>query len=110
MASLLERFETQLAEGNDSALLRLSIAQQLTTASRFDEAISHLQRALLLNPLYTAVWLALGQALEKKGDTPRAMQTYKSGIETAKKNGDKQAERQMSVYLSRLLKAGQTPA
>ena len=108
MATLLERFEAQLAEGNDSAILRLSIAQQLSTAARFDEAIAHLQRALLLNPLYTAVWLALGQALEKNGDAPRAMQTYRSGIETAKKNGDKQAERQMGVYLSRLLKAGQS--
>ena len=106
MASLLERFEAQLAEGKDSAILRLSIAQQLITAARFDEAITHLQQALLLNPLYTAVWLALGQAFEKNGDAPRAAQTYKSGIETAKKNGDKQAERQMGVYLSRLLKAG----
>ena len=43
MANLLERFEAQLAEGNDSALLRLSIAQQLSTAARFDEAIAHLQ-------------------------------------------------------------------
>ena len=109
MANLLERFEAQLAEGNDSALLRLSIAQQLSTASRFDDAIAHLQRALLLNPLYTAVWLALGQAFEKKGDPERAIGTYRSGIETAKKNGDKQAERQMGVYLSRLLKVGQTP-
>ena len=109
MANLLERFEAQLAEGNDSALLRLSIAQQLSTAARFDEAIAHLQRALLLNPLYTAVWLALGQAFEKSGETARAIGTYRSGIETAKKNGDKQAERQMGVYLNRLLKAGQTP-
>ena len=88
MANLLERFEAQLAEGNDSALLRLSIAQQLSTAARFDEAIAHLQRALLLNPLYTAVWLALGQAFEKKGEAARATQTYRSGVETAKKNGD----------------------
>ena len=110
MASLLERFEAQLAEGKDSAILRLSIAQQLSTATRFDEAIAHLQHALLLNPLYTAVWLALGQAFEKTGDATHAIGTYKSGIETAKKNGDKQAERQMGVYLSRLLKAGQTPS
>ncbi len=107
MANLLERFEAQLAEGNDSALLRLSIAQQLSTELRFDEAIGHLQRALLLNPLYTAVWQALGSALEKKGDAARAMATYKSGVETAKKNGDKQAERQMGVFLSRLTKAAQ---
>ena len=109
MTNLLERFEAQLAEGNDSALLRLSIAQQLSTAARFDEAIAHLQRALLLNPLYTAVWLALGQAFEKSGEAARAIGTYRSGIETAKKNGDKQAERQMGVYLNRLMKAGQLP-
>jgi predicted Zn-dependent protease len=105
MSNLLERFEAQLAEGNDSALLRLSIAQQLSTAGRFDDAISHLQRALLLNPAYTAVWSALGSAFEKNGDPERAIQTYKSGVETAKKNGDKQAERQMGVFLNRLTKA-----
>jgi predicted Zn-dependent protease len=106
MSSLLERFEAQLAEGNDSALLRLSIAQQLSTIGRYDDAISHLQRALLLNPAYTAVWSALGSVFEKRGDRERALQTYKSGIETAKKNGDMQAERQMSVFLNRLMKAG----
>jgi predicted Zn-dependent protease len=105
MSNLLERFEAQLAGGNDSALLRLSIAQQLSTAGRFDDAIGHLQRALLLNPAYTAVWAALASAFEKHGDPERAIQTYKSGIETAKKNGDKQAERQMGVFLNRLTKA-----
>jgi tetratricopeptide (TPR) repeat protein len=104
MSNLLERFEAQLAEGNDSALLRLSIAQQLSTAGRFDDAIGHLQRALLLNPAYTAVWSALGSAFEKRGDPERAIQTYKSGVETARKNGDKQAERQMGVFLNRLNK------
>jgi Flp pilus assembly protein TadD len=105
MSNLLERFEAQLAHGSDSALLRLSIAQQLSTAGRFADAISHLQRALLLNPAYTAVWSALGIAFEKHGDPERAIQTYESGIDTAKNNGDKQAERQMTVFLNRLRKA-----
>ena len=104
MSGLLERFEAQLAQGNDSAILRLSIAQQLSTLGRFEEAIAHLQRALVLNSAYTAVWSALGVAFEKHGERESAIQTYRSGIETAKNNGDKQAERQMGVFLNRLLK------
>lgn len=105
MSSLLERFLSQLAQGRDSAILRLSIATQLHTAERFPEAIAHLRRALELNPAYTAVWMALGQALERDGQIEAAIQTYHSGIATADQNGDRQAQRQMGVYLRRLEKA-----
>lgn len=105
MSTLLERFLSQLEQGRDSAILRLSIATQLHAAERYAEAIEHLRRALELNPAYTAVWMALGQAQERAGQSEAAMQTYQSGIATADQNGDRQAQRQMAVYLKRLEKA-----
>ena len=99
---LLERFLSQLEQGRDSAILRLSIAQQLQAAERYPEAIEHLQRALELNPAYTAVWMALGQAFERSGQADAAIDTYRSGIRTATDNGDLQAQRMMGVYLRRL--------
>ena len=105
MSTLLERFLAQLQQGRDSAILRLSIGTQLHAAERYPEAIEHLQRALELNPAYTAVWMALGQAFERSGQIEAAIKTYQSGISTADQNGDRQAQRQMSVYLRRLGKA-----
>ena len=102
MSSMLERLQAQLQSGNDSALLRLSLGQMLTTAGDHVAAIEHLKRALLLDPHYSAAWCALGRAYALAGESERALSTFQSGVNQAKKQGDKQAERQMSVFISRL--------
>lgn len=102
MTSMRERLEAQLQVGNDSALLRLSLGQLLTGEGDYLGGIEHLKRALLLDTQYSAAWSALGRAYALAGESERALATFQSGINQAKKHGDKQAERQMSVFLSRL--------
>jgi hypothetical protein len=52
----------------------------------------------------------LGQAQAAEGDTDAAAASYRCGIEVAQRRGDRQAAKEMGVFLKRLEKsAGQAP-
>ncbi|NNM00711.1 MAG: hypothetical protein HKO62_08180 [Gammaproteobacteria bacterium] len=55
-----------------------------------------------MNPDYSAAWKLLGKALASAGDTAAARTAYESGIACAERMGDKQAQREMQVFLKRL--------
>jgi len=99
------RFEALLAQGRDSALLRFSLGMQYLGADPA-RAASHLRRAVEQDPGYSAAWKLLGKALEASGDAAGAALAYASGIAAADAKGDKQASREMGVFLKRLRKAG----
>jgi len=86
----------------DGALLRLSLAQALLDASRTDEAIAELRRAVAFDPEYSAAWKLLGRTLAASADAAAAIEAYRCGIAAAQKRGDKQAEKEMTVFLRRL--------
>jgi hypothetical protein len=46
----------------------------------------------------------LGRALADSGDTAGAIATFEHGIEVAHARGDRQAEKEMTVFLRRLWK------
>ena len=54
----------------------------------------------------SAAWKQLGSLLAESGDVTAAIGTYRSGIAAAQKRGDKQAEKEMNVFLRRLEKSG----
>ena len=68
------------------------------------KAIEHLAQAVAKDPGYSAAWRALGKALEATGKTAGALAAYRSGIEAAHKKGDKQAEKEMTVFARRIEK------
>lgn len=98
------RFEALLASGKDSALLRFSLGMQYLKEDP-GRAAGHLARAVEQDPGYSAAWKLLGRAREASGDPGGAMQAYRRGIEAAEAKGDKQAVREMAVFLRRLEKA-----
>ncbi len=100
----LENFEKMLAEGKDSALLRYSLALEYLKLNNRTQAIQHLTVAVQHDPNYSAAWKHLGQALEVNGDLGQAAQIYAKGIEVAERKGDKQAAKEMNVFLRRLNK------
>ena len=59
------------------------------------------QLAVTRDPLYSAAWKALGRVL---GESAEAMEAYRKGIEAAGLKGDRQAEKEMTVFLRRLEK------
>ena len=101
----VERFEAMLAGGRDDALLRFSLGLHYLRAGDAARAAPHLRRAVEHDGGYSAAWKRLGQALAQSGDAVGAMQAYRDGIAAAQGKGDKQAAKEMTVFLRRLERA-----
>lgn len=102
MATPVENLERLLAAGKDGALLRFGLGNAYAQQGRFEEAVMHLERAVELDPGYSAAWKALGKALTAAGRSEQALAVYRSGIAAAERKGDKQALREMEVFARRL--------
>jgi Tfp pilus assembly protein PilF len=102
----VERFEALLAQGKDNALLRFGLGSQYLQAGDSARAATHLRAAVAHDPGYSAAWTLLGKALATEGRRDEAIAAYRSGIEAADRHGDKQASREMTVFLRRLEKEG----
>jgi len=99
-----ERFEALLASGKDGALLRFGLGMHYLKAGDAERAAQHLRRAVEQDPAYSAAWKLLGKALADSGANAEAMEAYRSGIAAAEARGDKQAAKEMTVFLRRLEK------
>lgn len=100
----VEHFEKLLASGEDTALLRYSLGNAYLNEDRPSESIPHLAQALAFDPGYSAAWKAYGKALTATGQYDQARKAYERGIEAAETKGDKQAAKEMAVFLRRLQK------
>lgn len=98
----LESLQRMLASGRDNSLLRFGLGKALLDAGAPQEAAQHLRRCVEQDPLYSAAWKLLGKALLDSGDSAGATQAWEQGIDTAQQKGDKQAEKEMGVFLRRL--------
>lgn len=103
-STAIENLEKLLAAGKDSALLRFGLGSEYLKAGDAGMAAGHLQRALALDPGYSAAWKLLGQALTELNRSSEALAAYRQGIEAAQRNGDLQAAKEMRVFARRLEK------
>lgn len=104
--SRIETFERMLEQGQDGALLRFSLGNEYLSADDPVSAAVHLRRAVEHDPGYSAAWRALGKACERCGDFTAAADAWRNGIAAAERRGDKQAAKEMGVFLRRLEKKG----
>jgi Flp pilus assembly protein TadD len=103
-ASPRAAFERLLAAGKDGALLRYSLGNECLKAGEHDAAIEHLTRATALDPRNTAAWKLRATALQAAGREHDALAAWRRGIDVARTRGDKQAEREMGVFVRRIEK------
>jgi len=106
---LTANLEALLAKGNDSPTLRFALATRYLAAGDAAAAARHAGGALALDADYSAAWKLLGQAQTIGGDAAAAAASYRRGIEVAERRGDRQAAKEMQVFLKRLEKAAQDP-
>jgi Tfp pilus assembly protein PilF len=104
MNAVIAKFEEMLAAGKETALLRFSLGNEYLKASDARAAAAHLERAVQLDPTYSAAWKLLGRALAESGRPGEALEAYRRGIEAARARGDRQAEKEMTVFVRRLEK------
>jgi Tfp pilus assembly protein PilF len=98
----INNLEAMLESGQDTALLRFTLGNAFIRHEKYEEAVVHLARAVELDPGYSAAWKSYGKALAGLGKLDKAAEVYRRGIAIAHKKGDKQAAREMEVFLKRL--------
>ena len=99
---MLEPLEKMLAKGVDNSLLRFGLGKGYLDLKDNAKAAEHLQRCVGFDPKYSAAWKLLGKAQLGLGDNTAARQAWEMGIEAAQAHGDKQAEKEMMVFLKKL--------
>jgi predicted Zn-dependent protease len=104
LPDVVTRFEQMLASGKETALLRFSLGNEYLKRGEAQRAAEHAQRAVELDPNYSAAWKLLGKALTEAGSKPDALAAYRRGIAVAEEKGDKQAAKEMAVFARRLEK------
>ena len=102
---MLEGLEKMLAKGVDNPLLRFGLGKGYLDAGDAATAAVHLRRCVEQDPKYSAAWKLLGKALQAQGDLDGARRAWSDGLGAAQAHGDKQAEKEMTVFLRKLDKA-----
>lgn len=98
----ITQFEKMLDRGEDTAMLRFTLGQEYLKRGDADSAVRHLGRAVDMDPDYSSAWKLYGKALAETGDDGAAGEAFEEGIEVAERKGDKQAAKEMRVFLKRL--------
>lgn len=96
---LTENLEKMLAAGSDSAMLRFGLGSVYFSNKQYQQAIPHLQKCIDMDDSHSAAYKLLGKAQIKLGLSEEAKTTLKAGLEQAIKNGDKQTEREIQIFL-----------
>ncbi len=93
-----------LLAGRDGALLRFGLGNEYFKTADYNKAIEHFSKAVELDAGYSAAWKMLGKALVETSRDDEAISAYQSGIAAAELKGDKQAAKEMQVFLKRIEK------
>jgi Tfp pilus assembly protein PilF len=101
---MIPQLEKLLGTPRDGALLRYSLGLEYAKAGDKDKAVQYLRDAVERDPLYSAAWKVLGKTLSESGKTEEALIAYEKGIAAAQQKGDRQAEKEMTVFAKRLRK------
>lgn len=100
--SLIDSLRAQCGGPRDGALLRFSLGNALFNAGDHAAASDELRQAVTFDPEYSAAWKLLGKACLAVDDEAGAAEAWRRGIAVAQQRGDKQAEKEMSVFLRRI--------
>ncbi|MGH8434853.1 MAG: tetratricopeptide repeat protein [Pseudomonas sp.] len=106
---MLESLEKMLAKGVDNALLRFGLGKGYLDQGDYPRAVEHLQRCVEFDPKYSAAWKLLGKAYQGNADHAGARRAWEQGLAAAQAHGDKQAEKEMCVFLRKLDKQQPAP-
>jgi predicted Zn-dependent protease len=100
--ALIANLRAQCGGPRDGALLRFSLGNALLGAGDAAGAAIELKQAVVFDPAYSAAWKLLGKACLALDDKAGAAEAWRQGIAVAQARGDKQAEKEMTVFLKRL--------
>ena len=100
--TLIANLEALIAAGKDGPAARFGLGKAYLERSDATASRRHLERAVELDPAYSAAWKLLGKARAAAGDPVGAADAYRHGIAAATGKGDRQAVKEMEVFLRRI--------
>ena len=106
---MIPQLEKLLGTHRDGALLRYSLGLEYVKSGDHARAAQYLRDAVERDPNYSAAWKMLGKSLAETQRNEEALAAYRQGIAAAQKKGDRQAEKEMTVFAKRLEKLGKKP-
>jgi Tfp pilus assembly protein PilF len=106
---MIPQLEKLLGTPRDGALLRYSLGLEYAKNGDHARAAQYLRDAVERDPNYSAAWKMLGKSLAETQRNEEALAAFKQGIAAAQRKGDRQAEKEMTVFSKRLEKLGKKP-
>jgi Tfp pilus assembly protein PilF len=100
--ALIAGLRAQCGGSRDGALLRFSLGNALLERGDHAAAADEFRRAVQFDPNYSAAWKSLGKACLAADDVAGAAEAWRQGIVVAQQRGDKQAEKEITVFLRRV--------
>ncbi|HET6552949.1 MAG TPA: hypothetical protein VFG49_05355 [Dyella sp.] len=100
--TLIANLRAQCGGPRDGALLRFSLGNALLATGDATAAAVELKQAVAFDPNYSAAWKLLGKACLMLDDKTGAAEAWRQGVAAAQARGDKQAEKEMTVFLKRV--------
>ena len=102
---MIQNLEKLLDTPRDGPLLRFSLGNEYMKAHDTGKAAAYFRAAVEQDPHYSAAWKQLGHALLANDAPGEAITAWQQGVQVAEKRGDKQAAKEMTVFLKRARKA-----
>jgi len=101
-ANRLQMLAEFLEQNPGDAFARYGLAMEYSKAGQTEQALSEFKKLLELHPDYTNGYFMAAQTLERNGRTAEAKQMLESGVQAAKRTGNKHALSEMSGMLEEL--------
>ncbi|MBU2705818.1 tetratricopeptide repeat protein [Zooshikella marina] len=98
---MIKQLETLLQQGQDNAMLRFGLGKAYLDDQQPEKAIEHFIACLQHDTNYSTAWKLLGKSYVQLNEWQKAADIYQQGITIARSKGDKQAEKEMLVFLKR---------
>ena len=96
----LSQLRQLLERDPDDTFLLYGIAMEYKKAQDTANAIEYLDRVIRLDPGYCYAYHQRGLVFEGVGDVEAAKQSYREGIEAARKAGDEHARQEIEAALA----------
>jgi tetratricopeptide (TPR) repeat protein len=99
----MEKLAAFLEQNPNDAFARYGLAMEYSNAGQTETALEHFRKLLEVHPDYTNGYFMAAQALERASRTPEAKKMLETGIEAAKRTGNRHALSEMTGMLESLI-------
>ena len=99
---MIARLQALLDQGQDNALLRMTLGKAALDEDRAADAVAPLQRATEFDPQLSVAWKLLGKAHAALNDDAAARAAFAQALACAEAKGDAQVVKEVGVFVRRL--------